>query len=768
MSRNVRRDKRIESDIHAAASKYAEQFGVPYDLVRAVIQIESSNNPRAKSEKGAQGVMQLMPGTQKAYGVEDPYDIDQSIRGGTEFLSVLMNKYPDNIESVLAAYNAGETAVNKHGGVPPFEETQNFVQRVLTAQQELQGEGAAATHQRFRWVYPTPQVEQEVVEAVLGQYGPDATDEEWAGVMENPYFQGIKVSYQWPKTYDEDREGWTPSLEEKQHIHEQVNPAGFITREDAPGIAASIPGVVGLAKIARNPLSPVGLGLTAGAGVFGAGGEYYRQSQVPRDIRSTTGGPDVHVERWPRETMTGVHYEGAPQNFADLAWAMSVAGTHEAAGEYLGGKIMGGIGKGAKKLWQSGFRGITKTAERNPGLDADDLAEHMWRIGAMPTDQSYRQLEPVVSEAIAETPRILRGASDASRVAGGVTPGPRLTASIEGLEPHARQVWNQLSDRDWAGGVPGRAERTAVNQLRQLLESYKTQVGEKWHLPYGTGSQVPEGATGAPIPWFQGVPEIATKGGLQRRAGGLRGYVEPLYGSSRVPLDVLDANRRNLTSRAAEAFNKGRSGDVSVGQQHLTRVLRDRIAASLPEDARGAYRRNLQNIQRNYAARNVVGQSFGEGGGIGSGRAQSAMLGLGMAGGGLALAEQPVMSALTLATMPLFSPVGRSSIGRAIGQGALRGRPLLATAARGASAATDQGFDPPGWGGNRGLYEQGNPFAALPANHPGRVERPLFVPPTFDVQGMARRLRPSQNVQDSPTPVQRRQRQLQPYPDRLR
>jgi hypothetical protein len=747
MSRNVRRDKRIESDIHAAASKYAEQFGVPYDLIRAVIQIESTNNPRATSEKGAQGVMQLMPGTQKTYGVEDPYDIDQSIRGGTEFLSVLMNKYPDNIELVLAAYNAGEGAVNTHGGVPPFEETQNFIQRVLTAQQELQGEGAAATHQRFRWVYPTPQVEQEVLEAVLGQYGPDATEEEWEGVMENPYFQGIKVSYQWPKTYDEDREGWTPSLEEKQHIHEQVNPAGFITREDAPGIAASIPGVVGLAKIARNPLSPVGLGLTAGAGLFGAGGEYYRQSQVPRDIRSITGGPDVRVERWPRETMTGVHYEGAPQNFADLAWAMSVAGTHEAAGEYLGGKIMGGVAKGGKKLWESGLRGITKTAERNPGLDADDLAEHMWRIGAMPTEQSYRKLEPVVSEAIAETPRILRGASDASRVAGGVTPGPRLTASIEGLEPHTRQVWNQLSDRDWAGGVPGRAERTAVNQLRQLLESYKTQVGEKWY----------------PYPWQKGVPESAVKN-VQRRLGD-KFYVEPIYGSSRVPLDVLDANRRNLTSRAAEAFNKGRSGDVSEGQKHLTRVLRDRIAASLPEDARGAYLQNLKNIQRHYAARNVVGQSFGEGGGIGSGRAQSAMLGLGLAGGGLAMSENPELSALTLATMPLFSPVGRSRIGRAIGQGALRSRPLLATAARGASAAADQGFDPPGWGGNRGLYEQGNPFAALPESHPGRVERPLFVPPTFDVQGMARRLRPSQNVQGSPTPVQRRQ-QLQPYPDR--
>lgn len=108
----------------------ASQFGVEEAVVRAIIHAESAYRPNAVSHAGAQGLMQLIPATASRFGVADPFDPGQNIRGGVKYLAWLMKRYSSNLTLVAAAYNAGEGAVDRNGGVPPYSETQRYVQRV--------------------------------------------------------------------------------------------------------------------------------------------------------------------------------------------------------------------------------------------------------------------------------------------------------------------------------------------------------------------------------------------------------------------------------------------------------------------------------------------------------------------------------------------------------------------------------------------------------------------------------------------------------------
>ena len=116
---------------HELIAEHAGAHGLDPDLVHAVIQVESAFNPRAVSPKGAMGLMQLMPATASEFGVEDPFDPAENIRGGVAYLRRLLDRYGNRVELALAAYNAGPGAVDKYGErIPPYRETQNYVRKI--------------------------------------------------------------------------------------------------------------------------------------------------------------------------------------------------------------------------------------------------------------------------------------------------------------------------------------------------------------------------------------------------------------------------------------------------------------------------------------------------------------------------------------------------------------------------------------------------------------------------------------------------------------
>lgn len=118
------------SEFAETISSVSSAYSVDPALVRAIIHAESAFNPLARSNKGASGLMQLMPGTAKDMGVSDTSNPEQNIRGGVKYLAGLLQTFGGNIHLATAAYNAGPGAVTKYGGIPPYAETQTYVKRV--------------------------------------------------------------------------------------------------------------------------------------------------------------------------------------------------------------------------------------------------------------------------------------------------------------------------------------------------------------------------------------------------------------------------------------------------------------------------------------------------------------------------------------------------------------------------------------------------------------------------------------------------------------
>ena len=125
----------------------SDRHNIDPDLIRAVIKVESDFNSIARSNKGAMGLMQLMPDTARLHNVLDVFNPTDNIEGGVRHLKLLLSRYQGDLELSLAAYNAGIKAVEKHGGIPPFAETKEYVRRVLSYYQAYRGNGLQAVQQ---------------------------------------------------------------------------------------------------------------------------------------------------------------------------------------------------------------------------------------------------------------------------------------------------------------------------------------------------------------------------------------------------------------------------------------------------------------------------------------------------------------------------------------------------------------------------------------------------------------------------------------------
>lgn len=144
--RDIQKDKRLRTNFGFARAarnpaefdhiinSCAAEFGVDRSLVKAVIHAESGYNPNAVSSKGAAGLMQLMPGTAQHLKVADSFNPSDNIRGGVRYLRFLLDTFKGDVTLALAAYNAGLSKVAKYGGVPPYDETRNYVSKVLSYQ----------------------------------------------------------------------------------------------------------------------------------------------------------------------------------------------------------------------------------------------------------------------------------------------------------------------------------------------------------------------------------------------------------------------------------------------------------------------------------------------------------------------------------------------------------------------------------------------------------------------------------------------------------
>ncbi len=137
-SKDPARYRRYDGLIDEAARLYQ----LPESFIRAVVRVESDFNPSVVSRAGAMGLMQLMPKTARSMGVADPFDARQNILGGARYLRILANRFKGDLVLTVAAYNAGEGAVEKYAGIPPYKETQRYVRRVLKHYYSYRSEGA--------------------------------------------------------------------------------------------------------------------------------------------------------------------------------------------------------------------------------------------------------------------------------------------------------------------------------------------------------------------------------------------------------------------------------------------------------------------------------------------------------------------------------------------------------------------------------------------------------------------------------------------------
>lgn len=134
------RSREIPGGLRELVEREARSQGLDPALAMAVVEAESSWRVDAVSPKGAMGLMQLMPGTARMLGVDDPFDPEQNVWGGVRYLKMMVDRYGGRLDLALAAYNAGPGAVDRYGGIPPYEETRSYVEKVLRLYRSYRGE----------------------------------------------------------------------------------------------------------------------------------------------------------------------------------------------------------------------------------------------------------------------------------------------------------------------------------------------------------------------------------------------------------------------------------------------------------------------------------------------------------------------------------------------------------------------------------------------------------------------------------------------------
>ncbi|MBS1859274.1 MAG: lytic transglycosylase domain-containing protein [Acidobacteria bacterium] len=160
----------VPANIDEAVARIAAEHSLPPQLIHSVIKVESNYNPYAVSDKGALGIMQLIPETARRFGVKNVFNPVENIQGGAKYLRYLLDLFQGSYPLALAAYNAGEAAVARYGGIPPYPETQNYVvlvRRQLELAKRAEEARAAAAPQRPPAGEPKPEGPAHIVEVTM-------------------------------------------------------------------------------------------------------------------------------------------------------------------------------------------------------------------------------------------------------------------------------------------------------------------------------------------------------------------------------------------------------------------------------------------------------------------------------------------------------------------------------------------------------------------------------------------------------------------------